>query len=231
MLCYYGAHLFFHFSTTMNGTPMCNTPRLHLLIGDSIARDAGLHSRLRHDEVLNLAKGGATWATTARDLDNIIDTWTTEAAGRGRRLGDVIIWITGNDVYKRHSARHNYNEAGLARCGAHAGVVCRRLLARGGGVTLLGPLPRLSGDVTGSRWETTASYHLERRLKHSLPPEVRLVQLGRQLLRRTCGGYRVTAECAPAFRRDGVHLTAQGYARLAAAKAMPEWVAMTAAHR
>ena len=42
------------------------------------------------------------------------------------------------------------------------------------GVIILGPLPRLSSDVTGNRWQKTASFHLERRLKHPLPAERRL---------------------------------------------------------
>ena len=39
---------------------------------------------------------------------------------------------------------------------------------------ILGPLPRQSSDVTGNRWQKTAPFHLERRLKHPLPPESRL---------------------------------------------------------
>ena len=203
---------------------------LHLLIGDSVARDSGLRSRLRSDKLLNLAKGGATWASTARDLGDLIECWTTEAAGEGRRLGDVVIWLTGNDVYSRLTRLSNFTPETLSESGRLAADVCRRLLERGR-VTVLGPLPRPSGEVAGCRWETTASYHLERRLKHALPPEVRLVPLGRQLLRRADGRYCVTPECATSFRRDGVHLASEGYSRVADALQLPIWLHLNAAFK
>ncbi|KAF0302673.1 hypothetical protein FJT64_025236 [Amphibalanus amphitrite] len=205
-------------------------PPLHLLIGDSIARDSGLRSRLPPDEFLSLARGGATWKSTARDLEDIIARWTTKAAEEGRRLGDAVIWLTGNDVYSRLTLLSSFSPETLEETGRLAADVCRRLLEKGR-VTVLGPLPRMSGEISGSRWETTASYHLERRLKHSLPPAVRLVPLGRQLLRRAGGRYCVVQECATSFRHDGVHLTAEGYARVADALQLPIWISLTAAFK
>ncbi|KAF0307133.1 hypothetical protein FJT64_021480 [Amphibalanus amphitrite] len=205
-----------------------SAPPLHLLIGDSVARDAGLRSRLGRHQFLNLARGGATWASTADELHAILDRWTSEAERRGRRLGEVVVWLSGNDVYSRLTRLANFSEETLSDSGRLARGVCRHLqsLAR---VTVLGPLPRPSGEVHGGRWETTAAYHLERRLKHCLPPSVRLIPLGRQLLRRSGRRHCVVPACASYFRSDGVHLSAEGYGRVADALQLPIWLAVTAA--
>ena len=73
-----------------------SAPPLHLLIGDSVARDAGLRSRLGRHQFLNLARGGATWASTADELHTILERWTSEAEERGRRLGEVVVWLSAH---------------------------------------------------------------------------------------------------------------------------------------
>ncbi|KAF0300648.1 YLP motif-containing protein 1 [Amphibalanus amphitrite] len=204
-----------------------SAPPLHLLIGDSVARDAGIRSRLNRHQFLSLARGGATWSSTADELHAILDRWTSEAERQGRRLGEAVVWLTGDDVYSRSATLAVFDKT-LEETGRLAKAVCRRLqsLAR---VTVLGPLPRLSEETSGNGWETTAAYHQERRLKHSLPPGVHLVLLGRQLMRRSARRYRFAPECASYFRSDGVHLSAEGYGRVADALELPIWLAMTAA--
>ena len=67
------------------------TPPLHLLLGDSVARDCMMRSRLRRHKLLNGVWGGATWKELREELDGVLEAWEREAAAEGRRLGSVII--------------------------------------------------------------------------------------------------------------------------------------------
>ena len=196
------------------------SPKLHLLLGDSIARDAGLRSRLPREEIMNLASSGATWAKVNSDLKKNLARWREAAETRGRRRGTVILWLTGNDVYGKDSHLSSFDDDRLASIADTALEVIAKL--RGEEVLVLGPLPRLSGEAMGIRWVRAAAYHLERRLLHSLPPSVRLVPLGRQLTRRSQNRHSVTNDCAIWFRWDRTHLNRAGYAKVS--DALPVWL-------
>ena len=71
--------------------------RLHLLLGDSIARDSGLKAGDAADEVLHRALGGATWASTLRRLPEDLAAWRSAAATFGMDQGPG----PGDSVVKR----------------------------------------------------------------------------------------------------------------------------------
>ena len=204
-------------------------PPLHLLLGDSVARDAGVRSRLNKDAFLQRAYGGATWKSLSRNVPEIIREWSQEAASQGRRLGSAVLWLTGNDVYSRHSGMASFPENRLAETAGYAVEVCRALARSADRIFVLGPLPRLSGEVTGTRWEQTAAFHLERRLHHQMPAEVYFIRWGRQLLKKSLERYSCIPDCQVWFQADGTHLTAAGYGKLADAAELPIWLKLAAA--
>ena len=204
-------------------------PKLHLLLGDSIARDSGMISRLRNDVIFSRARGGATWSSLGRSLPDLLREWSAEAEELGRTRGAVLVWITGNDVYNRYTGLSSYSENILMDVSDHAGSVIHTLMLQATEVIVLGPLPRLSGEVMGTRWEQTAAFHLERRLFHQLPRGTRFVPLGRQLTRKSGGRYACVAGCQGWYSGDGVHLSPAGYAKLADAAELPVWLRLSAA--
>ena len=94
-------------------------------------------------------------------------------------------------------------------------------------VIVLGPLPRLDGEINGARWEHTSAFHLERRLLHGLPEEVQFVPLGRQLTKKWAGRHSCVDGCARWYTMDSIRLSAEGYARLA--DIISVWLTMDAA--
>ena len=204
-------------------------PPLHLLLGDSVARDAGVRSRFNKDAFLQRAYGGATWTSLSCDVSEIIREWSQEATSRGRRLGSAVLWLTGNDVYQRRSGMASFPEDRLAEIAGQAGEVCRALAKSADKIFVLGPLPRLSGEVTGTRWEQTAAFHLERRLHHQLPKGVYFVRWGRQLMKKNLGRYSCVPGCQRWYQEDGTHLTGAGYSKLADSAELPIWLRMDAA--
>ena len=87
--------------------------KLHLLIGDSVARYSGMRSRINADRLLNLSRGGATWASVALQLPELMDEWRRVAAAEERRLGTAVVWLTGNDVYDRLSGLPSFTDVSL----------------------------------------------------------------------------------------------------------------------
>ena len=67
-------------------------PKLHLLVGHSIARDSGLKSRIASDRFRNEAVGGSTWRTLAQQLPAILQRRTLDAEGQDKRLGVAVVW-------------------------------------------------------------------------------------------------------------------------------------------
>ena len=55
-------------------------PRLHLLLGDSIAHKAGITSCFEDDEVFDRAVGGETWQSLLHHLETEVTAWQTAAA-------------------------------------------------------------------------------------------------------------------------------------------------------
>ena len=205
------------------------TPPLHLLLGDSVARGCQMRSRLRRERMRNGAWGGATWSELREELDGVLGAWEQEAAAEGRRLGSAVIWMTGNDVYSKESGLRCDGDSRLADIAEDAKYVTRRLLRMAERVLVLGPLPRYGAELSGTPWICTAAYRLERRLLHQLPRRVKLITLGRQLCRKNRGDYAIGHKCAGWFTRDRVHISPTGLGKLLDAGALPVWLTMDAA--
>ena len=208
-------------------------PPLHVVLGDSIARDAKFRSRFSHHDFLQLATGGATWRSTELKLTNHLEAWRREATVRGRRLGTAIVWHSGNDVYHRSTRLPHYDEETLSAAAKSASGIINSLLQEAEAVVVFGPLPRLRGetgpDGMWSRpWEHTAAFHLERRLRHRLPRGAVFVRMGGLLTRKYAGRSSIFRGCAHWYAEDGVHMTEAGYARLADSPDLPVWIVVGA---
>lgn len=204
-------------------------PKLHLLMGDSVARNSGMHSRVLADAFLDRTWGGATWKSLADHLPGLLQDWTREATRRGRRLGAAVVWLSGNDVYSRASGLPSYSEGSLLDISVVAGDITDALLRMAEQVTVLGPLPRLACETPGVPWERTAAFHLERRLVHQLPSEVYKVCWGRQLTRKFGGRSSCFEGCSRWYAEDRIHLSPLGYSKLADSSEFPIWLRMSAA--
>ncbi|KAF0286751.1 hypothetical protein FJT64_001496 [Amphibalanus amphitrite] len=218
----------------INDTSACSWYRrqqraVHLVLGDSIARDSGLASRLPGEDVLNLAKGGATWRSLSQDLPSMLHQWSTRVHEGQQEYGTCLVWLTGNDIHSRLTELASFDEQAAGSVLDIAQRVIAELKLYTKSVMLLGPLPRLSGEVVPIKWEQTATFHFERRLKHVLDGSVQFVPLGRQLTRKQRNVRSLNSECAMWFRQDLVHLSPEGYGRVADAPELPIWVKMTAA--
>ena len=212
-----------------SGLPAVRQGRLHLLLGDSIARRAEFSTTVPGDQILNRARGSATWASVKERLERDITSWLTAAAASGLRPGKAILWLTGNDVYRKGSGLKGYTEDSLRETGRVARAVVQRLRAHTGEVIILGPLPRLKGEVTGGLWNSTAAYKLERTLLRNGPGNLAtLVTLGRLLTRKIGRKRNGLLGCERWFHHDRVHLSREGYAKLAGAEAFPDWLVMKA---
>ena len=138
--------------------------RLHLLIGDSIARRSALRSRSPTDQILNRARGGATWTSLLDNLTSDIHAWQVAAAASGARTGTAIIWENGNELYSRYTRAPSFSEEDLQAVVRFAKRVINQLLEQAENVVILGPLPRPQGELLGTEWSHTAAYRLERTL-------------------------------------------------------------------
>ena len=65
-------------------------PRLHVVLGDSVARDSGIASKQSKDRVLNLARG-ATWGSLHDRLEETLAEWRRSAKEEDRQPGIAII--------------------------------------------------------------------------------------------------------------------------------------------
>ena len=205
-------------------------PSLHLLAGDSVARDGGLQPADPRDRIFSQAVGGATWASLDRELSEIIRRWTAEAERQGRRKGVAIVWLSGNDVYSRISGLQSFTEERLDRIAERAQRVVARLLDETNEVTVLGPLPRPSADLIDLRWEDSGSYQLDRALYHRLPRGATFVPLGRQLTKKEHKKHVLTRSCLMWYRYDRTHLSTAGYKKLANARSWPSWLQLRPGH-
>ena len=205
--------------------------RLHLLLGDSVARDAGFEVAAE-DLLLRRAVGGLTWERLASQLDADLRTWWDAVDCFGCLPGTIIVWLSGNDVYEREVPATTPTSPSplfqrkldyAARCAVD---VLLRLQETGKEVVVLGPLPRPRHDL-GGRWEGSPAFHLERRLRTVAPAGVKIMNLGRQLTKSKKKRNLVSTDVLPYFRNDRLHLSLAGYQRLA--PHLPAWLRISGA--
>ena len=150
--------------------------------------------------------------------------WQSAVTAQGRVRGTAIIWLTGNDCYSRFSELRSFSDEKLEEVSLHAIHVTGRLLRMSERVIVLGPLPRMSGELMGAQWVPCAAYHLERRLLHCLPAPVIFVPLGRQLTKKSAKKHCVTLNCLMWYKHDRTHLSEAGHRKLA--DDLPVWLNM-----
>ena len=208
----------------------CRRPRLHLLLGDSIAIKAAVASRFDNDGMLCRAQSGDTWQKLLGHLESDIVVWQLQAAASGLLPGSVVVWMSGNDVYSRLTGLAQIDREHLDSVGLAARTVVSRLKGLADRVYLLGPLPRVAGELRGTTWEATAAYHLERTLLWlNLGDSVQLVPSGRQLTRKMGRRRHGIQNTEAWYTEDGVHLSKEGYEKLADASSLPMWITLKAA--
>lgn len=83
------------------------TGRLHLVLGDSIARRAKLEAADKNDNILKRATGGATWQRVLQNLPKDLEAWRSAARVFGMDRGCVALWLSGNDIYNRFTGFPN----------------------------------------------------------------------------------------------------------------------------
>ena len=194
--------------------------RIHLLLGDSIARDAPVCVS-PPDLLLRLEKGGHTWARLVDIIDENIDMWRRAASDYNRPLGRAMVWMTGNDVYPRHGSR--VTGLDIEQLRRNATDVVRALRAVAQEVVILGPLPRFKFDINKT-WTQTPAFHAERCLKHSFCDDagVSVENLGRALT-TTRGKCKALAPSVGSnFASDGIHLSDRGYEKVL--NKIPSWL-------
>ena len=196
--------------------------RIHLLLGCSIARDAGIGVE-DGDLVLNRAIGGNTWAKVSSSLDEDLRLWREAADVFGMELGRVVIWLSGNEAYDRLTGLNLMNDAPRGQLEA----IIRGVLSSLGAVSepvVLGPLARFWVDRL-LPWEHTASYKLDRKEKEAAEEEeASFISLGKTLTKKLRGRHVVVEECRQWYQSDGVHLTREGYRKVAGAELFPSWL-------
>lgn len=209
---------------------------IHLLIGDSIGRNAGLGSRLNDDVLLDRCRGGATATTIIDRLEFDLAHWDAIAAAEQLPKGSAVYWISANDVYSRWTGLGSISSETLEQIGQRIRRTLVRLTSRTSSLVVLGPLPRPDGELAGVAWEKTAAFHLERTTKRVVEAlaeqqegaAVQFVPLGRYLTKKQGGRHAVRAECQCWYQDDRVHLNSSGYQKLADAEHLPVWLQFAA---
>ena len=137
--------------------------------------------------------------------------------------GQVIIWLSGNEAYDRHTGRNLL--AGVPWGDMEA--VIASVLARVRQVAtpvVLGPLPRIYADRL-TLWEDTPAYMLDRKVRATARCG-EFISLGKSLTKKMRGRHTVVDDCAQWFSADGVHLSRAGYTKLSLSTQFPPWVVM-----
>ncbi|KAF0295115.1 hypothetical protein FJT64_007247 [Amphibalanus amphitrite] len=194
-------------------------------------RVARLASRYPRDLVIDRCRGGATWTTVLKNLQDDLLPWLHAKDTFHLEPGHIIIWLSGNDSHSRSTGLGRISD----ELNLQVKVSVRETLLRlsekqPAAIIVLGPLPRPGGQVSGLAWEKTASSHQERATKEAIESAkdllhcpATLVLLGRALTKKSGGRHSVTAECQGAwYKPDGVHLNAAGYAKMA--DLLPVWL-------
>ena len=183
-------------------------PRLHLILGDSLAAKLDDLVLSKKEPILNLAVSGNTWAREKYLIKEHIREWEDSARNRGLRLGKVFVWLGSNEVY----GRPNQKARGLSE--RDVTEVMEELGSNT--VLLAGPIPRLWCDA-GARYEETPAFAAERLLQTvAATHRAQFVPyLGRAMTCMLQRRHVVRHEIAVHwYKRDGVHLSLLGYQKL-----------------
>ena len=192
-------------STATRGVPSAGG-KLHLLIGDSIARNAPWVR-----DVLNRARGGNTGRRQLDQLQRDMAYWRERLAVEGKHKGSAIMWLGSNEAYPR-------GRQGDLTSSINTLKKVMELLKEEE-LIVIGPLPR--GHERGLRWEATRAYWLERAMKHSVPSTARLYKPGHRLThtmkrQRVVGDgtRRENGKLEPWFHANNVHVTPTAYRKI-----------------
>ena len=204
--------------------------RMHLLVGCSIAKASKMDA-VGDDMVVIRARSGETWTRLHHTLPEHIAEWRRAASAFGLPLGSVIFWLSGNDGYERWTGQNVFttmptNEVeDLERAIAETINAAR---ASASSVLVVGPLPRIAYDIT-LPWELTASYKLDRKTK-IVTTEDEFVSVGKALTKKMGRKSRhlITEECRRWFDVDGIHLSPEGYKKVAEVQKFPPWLVLRA---
>ena len=194
--------------------------RTHVLIGDSVARDAPI-GVAPPDLLFHVVKGGHSWRRLVAEVGDNIGSWRHVSSSYERSLGRAVVWMSGNDIYTRRGTRVSGLE--LDRLGEDATRVVEALGAATEGVVVLGPLPRFKFDE-GKTWTQTPAYLAERCLRHSMEHinGVTVENLGRSLT-ITRGKCKALVPAVQSYyKEDQVHLASRGYEKVVGK--MPGWL-------
>ena len=200
--------------------PPGNNGKIHLLIGDSIARDSPIGVSAP-DVLLRLVKGGHSWRRLAAEVEDSISSWKCAAEGHGHPLGSAVVWMSGNDLYpKRGNLIAGMDLDALAKDALRAVVALNTVAEE---VIVLGPLSRFKFDQENT-WTQTPAYLAERCLRHCLSDaaNTRVENIGRSLtaMRGKCKA--LIPAVREYFAKDCVHLSNHGYARVM--NKVPGWL-------
>ena len=87
--------------------------KMHLVLGDSIARRAQFKPTDHADEVFDRSRGGATWLSVLQKLQSEINDWITATQAFGMDRGYCVLWLRGNDAYGRVAGLPNKEQTHL----------------------------------------------------------------------------------------------------------------------
>ena len=199
-----------------------STGEIHLLLGCSIAKRACFSVSI-DDMLVDRARSGNTWGRQEARLGLDLQRWRGAAATFGLRPGSIVIWMSGNEAYDRHTGANTLGERrGPLEEAIHR--VLGRLRAAATSVVVLGPLPRFYVDRL-LRWESTAAYRLDRKVKEASRPG-EFVCLGKSLTKKLSGHHVVVEGTRGWFAEDGIHISPEGYRKIAAVTLFPRWLRM-----
>ena len=136
-----------------------------------------------NDRIFSRARGSETWDDVKRNLTADITAWEIAAAAEGLAKEMILVGLTGNDAYSPLSYLASWDDDKMLTLKEKIGPITRSLECHTPyWVLVLGPLPRMAGQVAGDLWEETAAYKLESTtMKSNLGRRTRVIPLGRAL--------------------------------------------------
>ncbi|KAF0289474.1 hypothetical protein FJT64_012286 [Amphibalanus amphitrite] len=196
-----------------------------LVVGDSMARRATFTSQPPY-QLTVAARGGLALSWGSGWIIDQVLAWAETARAAGQRLGPVIIWAGGNDVYPGPGGPARSPDSTAEDVEALLTALSRAVPE----MIIVGPTPRPAFDE-GQPWSATPAFQLERQLLRLATPGrgAEVLTLGRRVCRWRNGGRRLRGYyvfAGPFFAADGIHLAADGYERLGTR--LPDWLGMAA---